>query len=160
MRTLLAPLFLLAAVASPAAHAAAAEVKFIDPQNYTDARDASRRREDVLQALESDIRQLAARHLPANQKLAVEVLDVDLAGDAWPRVRLSEVRVLRGSVDWPRIDLRYTLTEGERVVASGTERVADMAYLLHGLRGLGDGALPYERRMLERWMRERFAAHP
>jgi hypothetical protein len=161
MRVTLATLFLLATLASPAAAlAASAEVKFVDPQNYTDARDANRRRDDVLQSLESHILQLAAKHLPQGQKLTLEVLDVDLAGDAWPRSRFSEVRVLRGSVDWPRIDLRFTLTEGERVIASGTERVADMAYQLHGLPGLGDGDLPYEHRMLERWFRERFAGKP
>jgi hypothetical protein len=161
MRATLATLFLLATLASPAAAlAASAEVKFIDPQNYTDARDANRRRDDVLRSLESHIKQLAAKHLPQAQKLTLEVLDVDLAGDAWPRVRFSEVRVLRGSVDWPRIDLRFTLTEGERVIASGTERVADMAYQLHGVPGLGDGDLPYEHRMLERWFRERFEGKP
>lgn len=161
MRVMLATLFLLATLASPtAALAASAEVKFIDPQNYTDARDANRRREDVLQSLESHLKQLAAEHLPQGQKITLEVLDVDLAGDAWPRVRFSEVRVLRGSVDWPRIDLRFTLTEGERVIASGTERIADVAYQLHGAPGLGARDLPYEHRMLERWFRERFSGNP
>ena len=44
--------------------------------------------------------------------------------------------------------------------ASGTERVADMAYQLNGPTGLGNGDLPYEHRMLERWFRERFAGKP
>lgn len=147
--------------ATTAVRADPVEVRFIEPERFTDARDAALRRDDVLRILESDLKALGARHLPAGRTMQIDVLDVDLAGDAWPRFGLWDVRVLRGRVDWPRIQLRYTVKDGERVVASGTEQVADMAYLLSTPRGLDAGALPYERRMLERWFRERIAApHP
>lgn len=152
-------LFLIAALAAAAgAEAGTVEVKFIDPDKFTDARDDAMRREDVLKTLEDRLKQLSAKKLPASQALQVEVLDVDLAGDAFPRVALRETRVLRGRADWPRIHLRYTLREGDKVIRSGEDHLADMNYLMSSSRVSQDGPLPYEKRMLDQWFKERFAA--
>ena len=154
MRRTLTLIGLLAVAA--AAHAGTVEVKFIDPDKFTDARDDALRREDVLKTLEERLKQLGAKKLPASQTLQVEVLDIDLAGDAFPRVGLRETRVLRGRADWPRIHLRYTLREGDKVIRSGDDHLADMNYLMGSLRASQDGPLPYEKRMLEHWFDERF----
>lgn len=156
MRRTLTLIGLLAVAA--AAHAGTVEVKFIDPDKFTDARDDALRREDVLKTLEERLKQLGAKKLPASQTLQVEVLDIDLAGDAFPRVGLRETRVLRGRADWPRIHLRYTLREGDKVIRSGDDHLADMNYLMGSLRASQDGPLPYEKRMLDQWFDERVAA--
>lgn len=156
MRRTLALIAALAAAA--AASAGTVEVKFIDPDKFTDARDDAHRREDVLKTLEERLKQLGAKKLPASQTLQVEVLDVDLAGDAFPRVALRDTRVLRGRADWPRMHLRYTLREGDKVIKSGEDRIADMNYLMGSLRASQDSPLPYEKRMLDNWFDERIAA--
>ena len=152
-------LILIAALASAAAASAGTvEVKFIDPDKFTDARDDAHRREDVLKTLEQRLKELGEKKLPASQALQVEVLDIDLAGDAYPRVSLRETRVLRGSADWPRMHLRYTLREGDKVIKSGEDRLSDMNYMMGSLRASHDRPLPYEKRMLDNWFDERIAA--
>lgn len=152
-------LILIAALASAAAASAGTvDVKFIDPEKFTDARDDAHRREDVLKTLEERLKELGQKRLPASQALQVEVLDVDLAGDAFPRVALRETRVLRGSADWPRLHLRYTLREGDKVIKSGEDRLSDMNYMMGSLRAGQDRPLPYEKRMLDNWFDERIAA--
>lgn len=157
-------LALLSAVLLPAlltvpAQAGTAEVRYDHPERYTDAgrgRDA----ESTRQTLASHLGELALARLPAGQQLDIVVTDIDLAGRVPPMVsaRLGDVRVLGRSVDWPRIALRYTLRDGERVLAEGSEEVADMAYMAHASLQSGNGALPYERRMLSNWFERRFVA--
>jgi hypothetical protein len=148
-------LILIATLASAAATAGTVEVRFIEPDKFADARDGVHSREDVLKTLEERLKQLGAKKLPASQTLQVEVLDIDLAGDAFPRVALRDTRVLRGRADWPRMHLRYTLREGDKVIKSGEDRIADMNYLMGSLRLNQDSPLPYEKRMLDNWFDER-----
>lgn len=150
-------LILIATLASAAATAGTVEVRFIEPDKFADARDGVHSREDVLKTLEARLKQLGGKKLPPSQTLLVEVLDIDLAGDAFPRVALRDTRILRGRADWPRMHLRYTLREGDKVLKSGEDRIADMNYLTGSLRASQDSPLPYEKRMLDNWFDERIA---
>ena len=144
------------------AHAGVVEVKYIDAEKYTDA-GHGRALEEVETGLTRHLQQLGQTQLPASRSLAIEILDIDLAGEIRPWHRLwPDTRVMRGRVDWPRISLRYTLREGDRVVSEGKEDVADMSYLQRSQwRGIEEGsALGYERRMLSDWFHERFGAAP
>jgi hypothetical protein len=151
-------LILIATLASAAATAGTVEVRFIEPDKFADARDGVHSREDVLKTLEERLKQLGGKKLPPSQTLQIEVLDIDLAGDAFPRVALRDTRVLRGRADWPRMHLRYTLREGDKVIKSGEDRIADMNYLMGSLRASQDSPLPYEKRMLDTWFDERIVA--
>jgi hypothetical protein len=151
-------LILIATLASAAATAGTVEVRFIEPDKFADARDGVHSREDVLKTLEERLNQLGGKKLPPSQTLQIEVLDIDLAGDAFPRVALRDTRVLRGRADWPRMHLRYTLREGDKVIKSGEDRIADMNYLTGTLRVNQDAPFPYEKRMLDNWFDERIVA--
>ena len=151
-------LILIATLASAAATAGTVEVRFIEPDKFADARDGVHSREDVLKTLEERLKQLGGKKLPPSQTLQVDVLDIDLAGDAFPRVALRDTRVLRGRADWPRMHLRYTLREGDKVIKSGEDRIADMNYLTGTLRVNQDAPFPYEKRMLDNWFDERIVA--
>jgi hypothetical protein len=140
--------------AQPAAAAGPVEVVYTAPEQFTDAGRSVIDRERNLAALTQHLQALGQR-LPDGQALRVEVLDVDLAGEVWPS-SIHELRVMRGGVDWPRITVQYTLLEGSRTVAEGRERISDNSYLLTRGVALDHGALPYERRMLEQWFRQRF----
>ena len=143
-------------VALPAAHAAGkVEVTFITPEKFSDIGFGSVERERSLAEL-TDIFGGLAPFLPDGQTLRIDVLDVDLAGDVFPR-SARDVRVLRGTVDWPQVTLRYTLQADGSTLKSGQEQVRDMSYMFsrRGLSHVGSN-LPYEKRMLEHWFREQF----
>ena len=146
----------LAVVCASTLAAGTAQVNYVHPEKFTDAGFGSFERERTLRSLTEHF-QVLSKRLPDGQTLRVEVLDIDLAGEVWPRVP-SEVRVLRGRADWPHMSLRYTLLDGSRTVKAGTARLSDMNYLFsqRGVQQYGD--LPYEKRMMERWFSEQIAA--
>jgi Protein of unknown function (DUF3016) len=154
LRTFLVALFL---GLSASAHAGSARVVFVNPEKFTDIgrygdeREAASNRSEIARHIE----QLAARKLPADQSLEVEVLDVTLAGHFEPwRTQLYDVRIMR-PVTWPSIKLRYRLRQDGQVAASGVETVADMHYLDHPNRYPDGDPLRYEKRMLDEWFSRR-----
>lgn len=138
-----------------AACAGKVEVSFVDPPSYTDIGATRSDEQGNLREIDRYLRMLGERFLPANQTLKVEVLEVDLAGALRPQLGGTDLRVVTGGADFPRMRLRYSLT-GDRVQRSGDERLADLDYT-HGLANRGDSqALLYEKRMLYAWFKARF----
>jgi Protein of unknown function (DUF3016) len=142
---------------SASALAGSAHVTFVNPEKFTDigryadARESAANRSEIARHIE----RLAARKLPDNQLLEVQVLDVDLAGHYEPwRRDLYDVRIMR-SVTWPSIRLRYQLKQDGQVVASGEETVADMNYLDHPNSYPDADPLRFEKRMLDEWFQHR-----
>lgn len=115
-------------------------------------------RERNVKALAEHFKSLAAQ-LPDGQALKVEVLDVDMAGELRPMRRGDELRVMKGGADWPKLDLKWSLTSGGQVLKSGQERLADMAYLQHPLRGGETSPVAYEARLIDRWFEARVLGH-
>lgn len=153
---------LLAAGTLPAAAEAGVRVDFLDPQRYTDAGLRGRWRIGLDDPLLADLRQylttLGSRYLKPGEVLAIEVLDLDLAGryETW-RPAAREVRVMRDDTV-PRIVLRYALLRDGQAPRRGQETVSDLAYLTRaGGRTAGD-PLYFEKAMLDDWFRDRFAA--
>lgn len=145
-----------ALLATASAQAGTAAVQFENIDRYTDIgprRDADAVQQQLRQILET----LAAERLPASQTLRLAITDVDLAGEIPPAMLLHDVRVMGNRPDWPRISLRYTLQDGDRVLAEGSAVVSDMAYLMRSTRAVGNQRLPYEQRMLSDWFDSRFA---
>jgi hypothetical protein len=143
-----------AALTSLAQAEGKAEVQWIESQNFRDAGSGTYERERTLKALGEHIERLG-RRLPDGQVLKLEVTDVDLAGEVWPRAT-HEVRILRGGVDWPHIVMRYSLSgEGGKVLKAGRADIVDMAYLFAGrFANNSEGEFAYEKRLLDRWFSE------
>ena len=141
--------------ASPSGAAGNAQVSYVQPDKFTDAGHGGFDRERTMQSLTQHFDTLGKR-LPDGQTLRVEVLDVDLAGEVWPRGP-HEVRVLRGRADWPHLTLRYTVLDNNRTVKAGEARLTDMAYLFDRHRQAQYSDLPFEKRMLDRWFKEEIA---
>lgn len=148
----------LALAASASQAAGSVSVTFVDPDKFADARDASLSAEGNLRVLAAHIESAAARHLPEGDKLSIEVLDVDLAGELWPSRRTQELRVLKGGADWPRIKLRYALESPGRPAQSAEQTISDLAYLQRGVGPSRQQALFHEKRMLDEWFERQFAA--
>lgn len=146
----------LALCAVAAARAGTVQVDFPGADRFADAGVSPHDRQDNLETLAGFLKSLGKRYLAADQSLKVDVTEVDLAGEPWP-TRGREIRIARGGADWPRITLRYTLSGPSGTLAQGEETVEDMNYQqqIHD-RYLRD-PLSYEKRMLDKWFKARFA---
>jgi hypothetical protein len=147
----------LALAAAASASAGSAKVTFVHPEKFSDVPFSTSDRERVLEDLRHHFAKLAAT-LPANQQLNVEVTDIDLAGQVWPTRRGQDLRIMKGGADWPRMSLSYTITEGDRVLKSGTASLSDMAYQQSMTRYGSDDALRYEKHMIDQWFKEKIAS--
>lgn len=136
--------------AAPARAAGTVQISFTQPERYTDAGLDTIERQRNLKQL-AEYMQAWAERLPTGQQLDVEVMDVDLAGEQRLNVHYPELRVLRGRVDWPRMQLKWTLRQGAQTLRGGEEHLADMAYLMMSGRLRQGESLSYERRMLDDW---------
>lgn len=132
-------------------------VSFADPQRFTDIGRDARQASDVQREIAQTLQRLGKRHLSTGQKLNVEILDIDLAGNDRMLRGGQDVRILRGGADWPSIRLRYVLESGSGsgITDSGQESIADMAYMLHGARRHTGEYLSHEKRLLETWFKAR-----
>lgn len=153
---------LAAVVALPASAAtaatAAASVSYVEPDRFTDVPFTPWERERVLKQLTAHFDKLAAS-LPPGQELKVEVLDLDLAGQTKPNFRGGQdLRVMNGGADWPHIHLRYSITEGGKVIKSGEEKLSNMQYLDRMNRYGNTELLRYEKQMLDDWFKKNVVA--
>jgi hypothetical protein len=147
-----------ASFAAPALAAGQVQVKWIEPEKFADAGRGSFDRERTLETLAEHLKGLG-RQLPDGQTLRIEVTELELAGELEPFGRFhQDVRVLRGRADWPRISLRYSLSDGSRTLASGDADLSDPNYFFRSLRASYSGALGYEKRMLDDWVASLVAA--
>lgn len=130
---------------------AAATVNFVKPENFADLPQMQHDKDRVLKEIEAHFGKLAAQ-LPAGQDLKIDILDIDLAGRMEPQFRgTQDVRMLKGTADWPTIELRYRVESKGTVVKSGEARIADMNYLRHRPRYSINDLIPYEKQMLDDW---------
>ena len=147
----------LAAAAAQAA--GSVSVTYVQQNKFADIGWSNRDVEDNLKELTRHFETLAARHLADGQKMNVEVLDIDLAGEMrWSRRAGQDLRVLKGGTDWPRIKLRYTLEAAGQAPRSAEDNLADMAYLQRITGARAGEPLHYEKRMLDEWFAAQFGA--
>lgn len=156
------PSLLCAGVAAAASTAIAGtvDVRFVNSRLYADAGNSTWEEEANLQVIDRHLKALGQRSLPANHLLKVDVLDVDLAGAVRPFHGGTEIRVLRGGADFPRIQLQYTLVVDGKVERSGTEWLTDLNYTRRITGERNSESLHYEKRMIEEWFKARFLQGP
>ena len=148
---------LAAALLLPAIGAfAAATVTYVNPEKMTDVPRFPSDRESMEITFREHLDKLSQR-LPAGQQLTVESLDIDLAGDVFPRVPVQDIRVLKGRADWPRMHLRYRIEQGGTVLRSGERELADPNYLMNSSR-YNSELYQHEKDMLDDWFRKEILA--
>jgi hypothetical protein len=145
-------------VAGAGAASAAVTVHYVQPERFTDLPRAPWQRTQALDDFRKHFETLGAA-LPPGQDLAIDVLDIDLAGREQPNgLGSDELRIMRGGADWPAMRLRYTLSEGGKVVASGTAQLSDKGYADHINTYPRDARWPYEMQMIDEWWKKTFGA--
>jgi len=112
----------------------ASQVAFSEPDKFTDFRMSEHFRETDAEVLQKEltraIERSAGHALPPGYTLSIRFTDIDLAGDINPyqRINLNDVRVYR-SIHVPRLTFDYAVLDADgNTVASGSERLTDMAY--------------------------------
>ncbi len=144
---------------SQAALAATAEVEFVNPQKFTDAgtprqyvdRDAN------LTNIRNHLVKQAASLLPADEKLVMQVTDVDLAGSFEPwQLYSREVRIVK-EIYPPKIDFKFKLTRADgSIVKEGERSLRDTGFMSGPSMGYGGDNLRYEKVMLDEWFEKEF----
>lgn len=138
-------------LAAPSA-SAGATVTYVQTDKMTDVPRYPSEREQMELTFREHLDKLSAR-LPAGQQLVVEFLDIDLAGDVFPRVPVQDIRVLKGRADWPRMHLRYRIEQDGNVLRSGERQLADPNYLMTTSR-YDRELYAHEKDMLDEWFRK------
>lgn len=149
----------LAAVLVLGASGATAQVnvRFVEPERYTDAENRLGSGLTLRVTL-GEIRRILeglGRFLPAGRSLAIDVIDIDLAGFERPGINGPFGLRVVSDVTPPRFRLRYVLSEGRRRLAHGEEVVTDINFLLRASR-FSNGTFDHERDLLRDWFRRRF----
>ncbi|WP_343731064.1 DUF3016 domain-containing protein [Duganella sp.] len=140
------------AIASSSSAAGTATVSYVNTDAMTDVPRHYKDLESMEYAFTQHLNQLAER-LPSGQVFKVEFLDIDLAGDVFPRVPVRDIRVTKGQADWPRMHLRYSIEQDGQVIRSGEEKLADPNYQL-GVNMHQQDLYGYEKQMLDNWFRK------
>lgn len=134
------------------------DVQFANPDQFVDAGTSQWDERDNVQRLGNYLQVLGQKYLPADQRMRIEVIDVDLAGTVQAsRHDASWIRTVKGRTDYPRITVRYTLQDARgQQVASGQEAIVDLDYT-HGLPRMRDfSGLYFEKQMLDKWFKQGF----
>lgn len=134
------------------ANAGTAKVTYVNTEKMTDVPRFATDRDSMEIHFREHLQRLAEQ-LPAGQQLTVEFLDIDLAGDQFPRVAIQDVRVLKGQADWPHMHFRYSIEQDGKVIKSGEPKLADPNYLM-GTNRYNNEMYSHEKQMLEDWFRK------
>lgn len=146
----------LLAAAAQATLAGTVTVQFPAPEQYTDVHADGDVQVQVLQPLAQSLERLGSQ-LPADQRLSIEVTDIDLAGDWRPVGPQGQWMRVMTPVTWPRIVLRYRLGDASgHDLRSGEATLKDMDYQ-SSVDLLGHSEpLRYEKRLLRDWFEREF----
>jgi len=156
----------LAVKNAAAAEAAAAkvEVEFVDPENFTDVKDAlvatEKGRAHTIEQVRRYLVETAARHVPEGQHLKITVTDIDMAGDYefWGRGARDDIRIIK-AIYPPSIDLAFVLSDvaSGAVVKEGSRRLHDLAFQMR-IDPRQTDSLRYEKALIDDWLRDEFGA--
>ena len=137
-------------------------VHWSDPAQFTELRHSFNRNEaargDWVVQLARYIRARAERELPPGERLDVEILDIERAGEyEYAFGPAADVRVMRDR--YPpamRLHVRRVGADGT-VLEDGERRIREFAYLNVSQPMSNSDPLRYEKRMIDRWVRRELA---
>ena len=139
-----------------------AEVVFVHPEKFTDARDSymgtDAGRDAILAQLRNYMLEEARRMIPAGDHLSISVTNVDLAGDfePWRGPNWDDVRIVK-DIYPPRMDLSFRLTDASgRVIKEGTRHLQDLAFMMKITPGFQDDPLRHDKGLIDDWFHDEF----
>ncbi len=155
----LACLALTSVIARAAAPPDSVNVRYKDPQHFTEAKRSVGvhlvKADAYLKPLKAYIGQRAARILAPGQRLDIEVTDVARAGqyEPWRGPNFNDVRIIKDTYP-PRIDLNFTLYGADgKVLRQGQRKLRNAAFLSNGSH-IDQDSLRYEKSLIDLWLRK------
>jgi hypothetical protein len=152
-------LFGLSAASVLGAQSGDVTVQFVHPEKFTDfsiyGRDYRWSASYFASEISGDLRPKLKRKFPGS-KLTLRFTDIDLAGSSRASRRGGrDVRVVRGEMTPARMSFDFLLQDsGGKTLANGSTRITDTSHHSLSLRNPStSGALYYEKRMLEKWLK-------
>jgi len=133
--------------------AATSEVKWNNPDDYRDIHAGEGHRSkfkvNVFATLDKHIAKLVEK-LPDNQKLMIQVSDLDLAGDV-NAGGIRRIRIVK-ELFFPRIKFSYQLVdENNNEISTGEVNLKDMNFMMSSSLRYRNDFLGYEKQMLDDW---------
>ena len=138
-------------------------VRWSDPAQFTELRYSLNRHEaergDWVRQLAIYLQSRSAQRLPAGERMDVEILDIQRAGEyEYLFGGATDIRVLR-DIYPPRMRLHVRRTGADgHVIEDGERRLSDLAYLAGPQPLSGSDPLRYEKRMIDQWVRRELAS--
>lgn len=132
-----------------------------DPADFTEIRQSPNRRiatlGDWVGELGTYVSERIERTLPAGERVDVEILDIERAGELeWWGNMNDDVRVMR-HIYPPRMRLQFRRIGSDgQVVAEGERTITDLTYLDGPQPVSSSDPLRYEKRMVDRWVQREF----
>ena len=139
----------------------AVNVRWGDPNEFAELRYSQNRRiavqGDWVVELAEYMQKQVAKAVPAGERVDVEILDLQRAGQfEWMRTQNDDVRVMR-DVYPPRMTLQFKRTASDgSVISEGARQISDLAYLQGPSPFPSSDPLRYDKRMIDTWIRREF----
>ena len=134
------------------------KIEWKDPKNFRDVKAVgdiqSRYEMRTFNTLTKNLNKEAAQVLKPNQKLELQVTDLDLAGDVRPTFGATshDIRVVK-DIYPPRINFSYTVTEDGKVMMAGEEKLKDLGFM-YSTNRMKDKPTRYESKLLTDWLKK------
>ncbi|MFT5234970.1 MAG: hypothetical protein ACI8SK_001004 [Shewanella sp.] len=148
-------------VENPVTENGIVKIEWKDPKSFGDVKAASdiqsRYEMRTFETLTKNLNKEAAKVLKPNQKLELQVTDLDLAGDVRPTfgATSSDIRVIK-DIYPPRITFTYTVTQDGKVMMAGAEKLKDLGFM-HSVGRINDKPTKYESKLLADWVNKTVA---
>ncbi|MFT4256847.1 MAG: DUF3016 domain-containing protein [Pseudoxanthomonas sp.] len=134
-------------------------VSWNDPAQFSEIRYSHNRweaeRGDWVTQLAEYLRKSATKQLQPGERLEVNIVDVQRAGqyEPWRGPNFDNVRIVRDRYP-PRMELSYTLYDANgQVLAQRDTKFSDMGFMLGSSPTNQSDLLSYEKRMIDNWVR-------
>lgn len=137
------------------------KITWQEPTKYTDivatGQLQSRFENKLFNTLTDELNGIASKVLKPGEVLMMDVTNVDLAGDVRPSFgeTATNIRVVK-DVYPPKINFRYKIMQGNRVVMSGNEKLQDM-FFMGGIQPVVQRPFMYESNLLRHWFNKSIA---
>ncbi|WP_434939227.1 DUF3016 domain-containing protein [Shewanella sp. HL-SH8] len=148
-------------VVSPITETGIVKVEWLEPDNYNDIKASnelqSRFENRFFETMTKNINKQAEKTLKPNQKLEMQVSNVDLAGDMRPTfgATTGDLRVVKELYP-PKMTFTYQILEDNKVIISGDEKLTDMSFLSRISR-INERPFSAETTMLNDWLKRTVA---
>lgn len=146
---------------NPVTEVGVVKIEWQNPKDFRDIKSSSelqsRFQTRLFDTLTKNINKQAEKTLKPNQKLQMIVTNLDLAGDMRPTFGATpnDLRVIKDLYP-PRATFSYTITDNDKVVIAGDEKITDMSFM-YKVRRFNNKPFQYETTLFDDWLNKTIA---